>query len=65
MVVNSQLLSLDIFVPKKIVHGIRWMRINLNYIYSFRLNVFNVDIVCISEINVFLSDFQVSLLIGR
>ena len=65
MVVNSQLLPLDTFVPKKIFHGIRWMRINLNYIYSFRLNIFNVDIMCISEINVILSDFQVSRLFGR
>jgi len=64
MVVNSQLLPLEIFVPKKIVNGIRWMRISLNYIYSFRLNVFNVDIVCFSEINV-ISDFQVSHLFGR
>jgi len=65
MVVNTQLLPLDIFVPIKIVRGIRWMRINLNYIYSFRLNVFNVDIMCIIEINVILADFQVSLLFGR
>lgn len=66
MVVNSQLLSLDIFVPKKIVHTISLMRINLSYIYSFRLKVFNVDILCISEINVILfSDFQVSCLFGR
>lgn len=65
MVVNTQLLPLDIFVPIKIVRGIRWMRINLNYIYSFRLNVFDVDIMCIIEINVILADFQVSLLFGR
>lgn len=34
------------------------MRINLDYICSFRPNVFHVDIVCISEINVTLSDLQ-------
>lgn len=60
MVVNSQLLSLAIFVSKKKkkVHWIRGMRINLDYIYSFPLNVFRVEIVCISEMNVTLSDFQ-------